>query len=611
MLTPQQIRNAIDIIPQPGTIDHRDLTNRNSPDQHSIGSITNLESVLNGKAGTATVTSTTDGLMSTVDKANLDGLTAGDARNVKYDANGNISLPPGLSLQVAMPDGATKHSVLATDSNGNAVLGESDIQVNIMASQRPTVKVGTDAAAGIALTTDLTPYITEAEVDAEMAVKADLVSGVVPDSQLPGHVKVNNWTVAAEADLVTLTNATVNDRAFVGTANPYETYYLLALPPTTLANWRQAGAGDGGGGGSGTITSVNGDAGPVVNIDLPQLPGVRNALDDKADAADLADYAPLASPALTGTPTAPTAPANAAGGQIINAEALRAAMTGNLGAVSPLMDGTATAGLASTVARSDHVHPTDITRASLNSPAFVGTPTVPTAPSGTATTQAASTEFVKDAIENAANTPSAAFAMVPDYTAQETVNRIAVVGGSWTVAADGFINASLYSNTDGIHASVLINGNTVNWGWNGTATTLPVKAGDLVSIASNSDSYTASCYFIPPSYIPVNRGYSTDEHLTGETWIDGRAIYSKTLVNTIGAINVEKTIGTFPVGASLVRYDGVVNYTPGGYYGNIPYGAGYNLQGYFYYNAGEFRVTSANANWNGKPVIVTIYYVKP
>ena len=45
---------------------------------------------------------------------------------------------------------------------------------------------------------------------------------------------------------------------------------------------------------------------------------------------------------------------------------------------APGMDGTAAAGVAATYSRSDHIHPTDTSRAPINSPAFTGQPTTPT-----------------------------------------------------------------------------------------------------------------------------------------------------------------------------------------------------------------------------------------
>lgn len=64
----------------------------------------------------------------------------------------------------------------------------------------------------------------------------------------------------------------------------------------------------------------------------------------------------------------------------------------------PEMDDIGYAGDSTNYAREDHVHPNDDSKADLISPAFVGTPTAPTAAVGTASTQLATTAFVSNAI---------------------------------------------------------------------------------------------------------------------------------------------------------------------------------------------------------------------
>lgn len=68
---------------------------------------------------------------------------------------------------------------------------------------------------------------------------------------------------------------------------------------------------------------------------------------------------------------------------------------------TPKMNGTAAVGTETAFARGDHVHPSDTSRAPLNSPALTGTPTAPTASSGTSTTQIATTAFVQNALSGA------------------------------------------------------------------------------------------------------------------------------------------------------------------------------------------------------------------
>lgn len=156
----------------------------------------------------------------------------------------------------------------------------------------------------------------------------------------------------------------------------------------------------------------------------------------------------LASPAFTGTPTAPTAAVSTTTTQL----ATTAFVIGQAATAAPAIDGTAAVGTSKLYARSDHVHPTDTTRAALagatytgavvlaagatglsplkfqtgvntssaisgsmeydgtnlyftpglsrrtvaflDSPTFTGTPAAPTAAANTNTTQLASTAFV-------------------------------------------------------------------------------------------------------------------------------------------------------------------------------------------------------------------------
>lgn len=100
--------------------------------------------------------------------------------------------------------------------------------------------------------------------------------------------------------------------------------------------------------------------------------------------------APLDSPTFTGTPAAPTPAADDTTTKL----ATTAFVVGQASSTAPAANGTAAVGTSKKFARADHVHGTDTSRAPLVSPAFTGTPTVPTAAAGTNTTQAASTAFV-------------------------------------------------------------------------------------------------------------------------------------------------------------------------------------------------------------------------
>lgn len=79
---------------------------------------------------------------------------------------------------------------------------------------------------------------------------------------------------------------------------------------------------------------------------------------------------------------------------------LQSSLNGKLamGNSLPLGDGAASAGSSTSGSRQDHRHPTDTTRAPLESPSFTGVPTAPTAPAGTNTAQLATTAFVATAV---------------------------------------------------------------------------------------------------------------------------------------------------------------------------------------------------------------------
>ena len=98
----------------------------------------------------------------------------------------------------------------------------------------------------------------------------------------------------------------------------------------------------------------------------------------------------LESPEFTGEPKAPTPPVNDNSTRI----ATTAFVLGQAATQSPLMDGTEAVGTSTKFAREDHRHPTDTSRAPIQSPAFSGTPTAPTPPVNDNSTRIATTAFV-------------------------------------------------------------------------------------------------------------------------------------------------------------------------------------------------------------------------
>jgi len=189
--------------------------------------------------------------------------------------------------------------------------------------------------------------------------------------------------------------APISSPAFIGvptapTATPGTNTGQIATTAFVLAN---AGSGGGGTPSDSTPLADSGTGGPGVST--------KYSRGDHYHPAPTG-FAPLASPAFTGNPTAPT-PAPGDSDTSIATTAFVANAVSAAGGLlpsnnTPRMDGTASAGVGTSASRDDHVHPSDTSRAPLNSPNFTGTPTAPTQAAGNNTTNLATTAFVTTAV---------------------------------------------------------------------------------------------------------------------------------------------------------------------------------------------------------------------
>jgi hypothetical protein len=112
-------------------------------------------------------------------------------------------------------------------------------------------------------------------------------------------------------------------------------------------------------------------------------------------------------------------------------------VVGQAGSASPLIDGTATVGTSLRYSRQDHIHPTDTSRAPLNSPGLTGTPTAPTASATTNTTQIATTAFVQQELTSGL-APKAPLAS-PALTGTPTAPTAAVNTNTTQLATTAFV----------------------------------------------------------------------------------------------------------------------------------------------------------------------------
>ena len=185
-----------------------------------------------------------------------------------------------------------------------------------------------------------------------------------------------------------------------------------------------------------TTDPVIGGPSGLTNTPLKNLANRTKYLKDQVDSLST-NKAPLASPALTGTPTAPTAANGTATTQIATTAFVSNEISNDrpfeATATNIKINGTQSAGTLNSVARGDHVHPTDTTRAPLASPALTGTPTAPTAAQFNNSTNIATTAFVQRAIGSLSGSTS--FSVNTTLTAAQSGMRIEFADALLTLPA--------------------------------------------------------------------------------------------------------------------------------------------------------------------------------
>lgn len=152
------------------------------------------------------------------------------------------------------------------------------------------------------------------------------------------------------------------------------------------------------------------------------------------------------------------------------------------------MNGTQAVGSLATVARGDHVHPTDTSRAPLASPALTGVPTAPTAAQFDNDTSLATTEFVQRALGN--------FRSETAVNSSTTLNTAAI--GQLIVGSTGTYTTTLpLANSVPAGACIWFEGTTGITTWlvqrqgtdiidnNGGATFFSIGVGDTAVLESN------------------------------------------------------------------------------------------------------------------------------
>lgn len=135
---------------------------------------------------------------------------------------------------------------------------------------------------------------------------------------------------------------------------------------------------------------VNADSVWMLDVSSPVTLGVTNLAFKNLNFA----YAPLSSPTLVGVPSAPTAPIGTRSTQIATTEYV----INQASAAAPQMNGQADPGVSTQWSRSDHIHPSDTSRAPVVSPSLLGSPTSTTPEQFSNSARIATTEFVQKSL---------------------------------------------------------------------------------------------------------------------------------------------------------------------------------------------------------------------
>jgi hypothetical protein len=318
----------------------------------------------------------------TVNTPNTLGISAGAAEVfiVGIDDTGptfrlGLVNPKISASQVYVPDEWALKS--ATTGNGGNSAGT--IYANATVTNRPIVNLGfmrwsNFATPGTWTLPTSIQTITSSALDGRLqeavndyltrlAAKADIASPTftgIPGAPTPASL-VNTTQIPTTAYLVTY-YAPLNSPTFTGTVTaPTAVADTSSTVVATTAYFMGQAAG----------------SAPLIDGTATVGTATRWARQDHVHPTDTT-RAPLASPTFTGVPAGPTAAVGTNTTQFATcAFTLANAGSVTYSATNPLVNGTAAPGTATTVARSDHVHPTDTSRAPTASPTFSGTITLP------------------------------------------------------------------------------------------------------------------------------------------------------------------------------------------------------------------------------------------
>lgn len=282
-----------------------------------------------------------------------------------------------LAPSSLMPSDVSKDSLVARDSNGDIYVGT--VHGNLIGNATSSTVATSAGKLTNTITINNVPFDGSTSVTIQDSTKLSLSGG----------------TMTGKLNLVNL--AYLYAPLNLGIAAPDEN------SKTNGDVWSTS---------SGIFYHISGSTHQIAQLDsptftgIPKAPGYNGTADQVITMSHLSatqtllqnsinTKAPLASPIFTGAPSVPTAPTGTNTTQAANTTFVRSAVDDK---AAELTNSYTAYTNTAIVAYSNTVNTLLAAKAALASPEFTGTPTAPTAPAGTNSTQIANTAFISSAI---------------------------------------------------------------------------------------------------------------------------------------------------------------------------------------------------------------------
>jgi hypothetical protein len=207
-----------------------------------------------------------------VDLINL--TTKVNSNTASITANTNSILSNTASIT------ANTNSILSNTTSITA--NTNSINSNTASITANTNSINSNSASITANTTAIELKLDANKVGVANGVASLNLNGLIPNNQIPAISFQSATVVTGEPAMLALNNAVVGSIA-IRTDNS-KNFVLSALPASTIGNWIELVS-------PASVTSVNGNAGPTVNLAAADIPGVE-ALVNKSTATNLGSTNP-------------------------------------------------------------------------------------------------------------------------------------------------------------------------------------------------------------------------------------------------------------------------------------------------------------------------------